>query len=114
MNRVLIIDKDAASAQRLALACFDKGLAVVIAETVCEGVRALATTPVALIVTELDRLRLGVTDQMALFEHVAPGVPVIVTVGAAVPLEKRATLELAGFRVIPSPLEADDLLKALA
>ena len=114
MNRVLIIDQDAGSAQRLALACFDKGLAVVIVETVCDGVRALATTPVALIVTELDRFRLGIADQATLFDHVAPGVPVIVTVGRAVSLEKRAALELTGFRVMPSPLEADDLLKALA
>jgi DNA-binding NtrC family response regulator len=113
VNRVVIIDQNAGSAQRLALACFDKGLAVVIAENVCEGVRSLATTPVTLIVVELDRLRLGIADQAALFDRVAPGVPVIVTVGPAVPLEKRAALELAGFRVTPSPLEADDLLKAL-
>jgi DNA-binding NtrC family response regulator len=113
VKRVLLIDQDAATARRMALRCLEKGVAVVIAENVCEAVRTLATTPVALIVADLDRLRLGVPDQAALFDHVAPGVPVIVIVSPAVPLEKRAALELGGFRVMPSPVEPDDVLKAL-
>ena len=39
--------------------------------------------------------------------------PVIITVGPGVALEIRAALELAGFRVIPSPVEPDDVLKAI-
>src|SRR5262249_43802039 len=112
VNRVLIIDQDAEAAQRLALGCFDKGIAVVIAETVCEAVRALAATPVALIVAHLDRFRLGIAEQAAVFERVAPGVPVVVTVGSTVPLERRAALELEGFSVMPDPVEPDDVVKA--
>jgi ActR/RegA family two-component response regulator len=113
VNRVLIIDQDAEAAQRLALGCFDKGIAVVIAETVCEAVRSLATTPVALIVAAVDRFRLGVAEQAAVFDRVAPGVPVMVTVTPTVALERRAALELGGFRVMPDPVEPDDVLKAL-
>jgi CheY-like chemotaxis protein len=112
LKRLLLIHQDAATAQRMALRCLEKGVAVVIAENVCEAVRTLATTPVALIVVDLDRLRLGIRDQAALFDHVAPGVPVIVAVRPTLPLEKRAALDLAGFRVLPSPLEPDDVLKA--
>jgi DNA-binding response OmpR family regulator len=111
---VLIIDQDPEAAQRLALGCFDQGIAVVIAETVCEAVRTLATTPVALIVADHDRFRLGIADQAAVFDRVAPDVPVVVTVSPSVPLERRAALELGGFRVMPAPLDPDDVLKALA
>lgn len=114
MKRLLLIHQDAATAQRMALRCLDKGVAVVIAETVCEAVRTLATTPVDLIVADFDRLRLGLRDQAALFDHVAPAVPVVVAVSPSVPLERRAALEIAGFRVMPSPLEPDDVLKAVA
>jgi ActR/RegA family two-component response regulator len=113
VNRVLLIDQDATTARRMALRCLDKGIAVVVAENVCEAVRILATTPVALIVVDIGRLRLGIRDQAALFEQVAPAVPVTVTVGADVSLEVHAALELAGFRVLPSPAEPDDVLKAL-
>jgi len=113
VNRVLIIDQDAEAAQRLALGCFDKGIAVVIAETVCEAVRTLAATPVDLIVADLDRFRLGVAEQAAVFERVAPGVPVMVTVGPTLSLERRAALELGGFCVMPDPVEPDDVVKAL-
>ena len=85
-----------------------------IAENVCEGVRVLASTPVSLIVADLGRLRLGVRDQATLFDRVAPGVPVSVTVDADVPLETRVALEIAGFHVAPSPAAPDDLLKTLA
>lgn len=113
VKRVLLIDQDAATARRMALRCLEKGVAVAIAENVCEAVRTLATTPVALIVADIGRLRLAIRDQAALFDRVAPGVPVLVTVGPDVALEIRAALELAGFRVIPSPVEPDDVLKAI-
>jgi len=113
MTRVLLINQDSVTAQRFGLRCLEQGIAVVIAESVCEGVRALATTPVSLIVADLGRHGLGVNEHAELFDRVAPGVPVIVTVGPDVPLEARVELDLAGFRVMPSPLEPEDLLKAL-
>ena len=114
MIRILLIGQGHATAQRLGLQCLDRGVAVVIADNVCEGVRVLATTPVSLIVADVGRFRLGLSEQAALFDRVAPGVPVSVTAGGDVPLETRVALELAGFHVVPSPVAPDDLLKTLA
>jgi DNA-binding response OmpR family regulator len=113
MIRILLIGQDHATAQRLGLQCLDRGIAVVIAENVCEAVRTLATTPVSLIVVDLTRLRLGHSDQAALFDRVAPGVRVVVTVASDTPLETRVSLEIAGFDVVPSPPSPEDLLKGL-
>ena len=114
MIRILLIGQDHVTAQRLGLQCLERGVAVVIAENVCEGVRALATTPVSLIVADVGRFRLAFHEQAALFDRVAPGVPVSVTVPSNVPLETRVALELAGFHVAPSPAAPDDLLKTLS
>jgi hypothetical protein len=113
MTRVLLIGQDRTTTQGFVLRCLDRGVAVVIAESVCEGVRILAATPVSLLVVDLGGLRLAVSEQAALFERVAPGVPVVVTVGPGVALETRVALELAGFTVVASPWESEDLLKAL-
>ena len=114
MIRILLVGQDRAMAQGLGLQCLERGVAVVIAENVCEGVRVLATTPVSLIVVDVGCFRFGFAEQAALFDRVAPGVPVSVTVSEDVPLETRVALELAGFHVVPSPAAPDDLLKALA
>jgi DNA-binding NtrC family response regulator len=114
MTRVLLIEQDNAMAQRFGLRCLEGGMAVVIAESVCEGVRVLASTPVSMIVADFGRFRLGVHEQAALFDRVAPGVPVIVTVAPDFPLETRVALEVDGFRVMPAPPEPEDLLKMLA
>ena len=113
MIRILLIGQDHATAQRLGLQCLERGVGVVIAENVCEGVRVLAATPVSLIVVDQSRFRLALSDQAALFERVAPGVKVVVTVPAEARLETRVQLELAGFDVVPSPVTPDDLLKSL-
>ena len=114
MTRILLIGQDHATAEGLGLQCLERGIGVVVAENVCEGVRVLATTPVSLIVADLGRLRLGFRDQATLFDRVAPGVRVAVTISAETPLEVRVALELAGFQVISAPPTADDLLKPLA
>jgi DNA-binding response OmpR family regulator len=114
MNRFLLIDQDRATAQRLGLRCLAQDIAVIIAENVCEGVRRLATTPVSLIVVTVGGLRLGAREDAALFDRVAPGVQVVVTVRPDVPLETRVALELAGFRVLAEPVVPDELLKTLA
>jgi DNA-binding NtrC family response regulator len=113
MIRILLIGQDHSTAQQLGLQCLERGVGVVIAENVCEGVRVLATTPVSLIVADLGRFRLGFLDQAALFERVAPGVRVVVTMPPEAPLETRVALELAGFDVLPAPVASDDLLKSL-
>ena len=114
MNRFLVIDQDPATAQRLGLRCLAEDIAVIIAENVCEGVRRLVTTPVSLIVVDVGGLRLGAREHAVLFDRVAPGVPVIVTVCPDLPLEARVKLELAGFIVLAEPLVPDELLKTLA
>ena len=114
MTRILLIGQDHTTAQQLGLQCLPRGIGVVMAENVCEAVRVLATIPVSLIVADLRLLRLRAPDQAALFERVAPGARVVVTVPAEASLETRVALELAGFRVVPSPAAPDDLLKPLA
>ena len=113
MIRMLLIDQDHSRTQRWALDCLERGIAVVMADSVCEAVRILATTPVTLIVADFSRLRLGPREQAALFDRVAPGVPVIVAVTADVPLETRVALELGGFQVMPSTADLPELLKIL-
>jgi hypothetical protein len=114
MTRVLLIDQGRVMTQQFLVQCLERGLAVVTAESVCEGVRVLAATPVSTIVVDHGRLRLGVPDQAALFDRVAPGVPVLVTAGPEVPLETRVTLELGGFHLLPSLWEPADLAKVLS
>jgi hypothetical protein len=114
MTRILLIGQDHATAERLGLQCLERGIGVVIAENVCEGVRALTVSPVSLIVADVSRLRLTIHDQAAVFDRVAPGVRVAVTVPAEVPIETRVALELAGFQVVSSPAPLDELLKPRA
>jgi len=114
MTRILLIGQDRATAEGLGLQCLERGIGVVIAENVCEGVRVLATSPVSLIVADWSRLRLDLHDQAAVFDRVAPGVRVAVTVPADAPIEARVALELAGFQVVSTPATPDELLKPLA
>lgn len=86
---------------------------MVMAESVCEAVRVLATTPVTVIVATASSFRLGPAEQAALFDRAAPGVPVIVTLSGDASLETRVALELAGFQVTPSAAELGELLKLL-
>jgi len=56
------------------------------------------------------RLRLTPGEHATLFERVAPGVPVVVLIGADADLETLVAYELAGFTVKTRPALADDLL----
>jgi DNA-binding response OmpR family regulator len=111
MNRVLVIDQDRATREQLGLACLGRNVGVALAENLCEGVRVLLSLPVCLVVVDLAALRLTVREQATLFERVAPGVPVVVTVPAELPLESRVALELAGFGVLTRPVTVEDLLE---
>ena len=110
MNRVLVIDQNRATRERLGLQCLGHDVGVALAENVCEGVRVLLSLTVSLIVVEAAALRLSTREHAVLFERVAPGVPVTVTVGADAPLETRVAFELAGFRVVTQPVSAEELL----
>ena len=110
MKRFLLIDADTAAMHKLGLACLEREVAVSMAENLCEGVRVLLTSSVSLIVVDSSRLRLTPGEHATLFERVAPGVPVVVLIGADADLETLVAYELAGFTVKTRPALADDLL----
>jgi DNA-binding response OmpR family regulator len=110
MIRLLTIDGERNRAQALAMECLEQGVAVRIAETLCEGVRYLLDAPVSLVLAEAGILRMATGDQARLFEAVAPGVPVILTVDAGAKVEDLVKFELQGFRVVTRPFALSDLL----
>jgi DNA-binding response OmpR family regulator len=110
MIRLLTIDGNRNRAQALAMDCLEHGVAVRMAETLCEGVRYLLDAPVSLVLAEAGMLRLASSDQARLFETVAPGVPVILLVDAGAKVEDLVNLELQGFRVVTRPFALGDLL----
>jgi DNA-binding response OmpR family regulator len=110
MIRLLTIDGDRRRAQALAMECLEQGVAVRMAETLCEGVRYLLDAPVSLVLAEAGMLRLAKGEHARLFEAVAPGVPVILTVDAGAKVEDLVDLELQGFRVVSRPFALRDLL----
>jgi DNA-binding response OmpR family regulator len=114
MNRVLVIDQDRATREALGLACLGHDVGVVLAENLCEGVRVLLSVPVSLIVVDAAALRLTMAEHVTLFERVAPGVPVVVSLAPGGSLESRVAFELAGFRVLTRPLTVEDLLEKAA
>jgi DNA-binding NtrC family response regulator len=111
MKRVLVIDADATAMLALGVDCLERGIGVRMVETVCEAVRGLVGESVSLIVVDAGLLRLRPWTHAAVFEHVAPGVPVTVVASPTLPLESRVDFELAGFRVITRPITADDILE---
>lgn len=111
MNRVLVIDQDRATREGLGLDCLGHNVGVALAENLCEGVRLLLTLPVSVIVVDAAALRLTTREHALLFDKVAPGVPIVVTVAAEASLESRVALELAGFRVVTRPVTVEDLVE---
>jgi DNA-binding response OmpR family regulator len=114
MDPILVIDHDRAAMQRLGLGCLDRGVAVAMAENVCEGVRFLLSHTVSLIVVDAGLLRLTAREHATLFERVAPGAPVVVSVRPETPLDTRVAFELLGFRVLTKPVTAEELLEKWA
>jgi DNA-binding NtrC family response regulator len=110
MNRFLLIDDHRETIEQLGLSCLGRGVGVVLADNLCEGVRALLSTDVSLIVVGVSALHFSPRELATLFERVAPGVPVVVTVGLHTSLDARVNLELAGFRVVSQPVTAADLI----
>jgi DNA-binding response OmpR family regulator len=110
MNRVLVIDQNRETREELGLACLGRNVAVAFAENVCEGVRMLLTLPVSLIVVDAAALRMTIREHVTLFDRVAPGTPLVVSVPAETPLELRVRFEIAGFRVLTQPVTVEDLL----
>ncbi|HUM18273.1 MAG TPA: hypothetical protein VL086_21455 [Candidatus Nitrosotalea sp.] len=110
MIRVLTIDGNRSRAQALAMECLEHGVAVRMAETLCEGVRYLLDAPVSLVLAEAGMLRMAGADQARLFDSVAPGVPVVLAVDAGARVEDLVDLELQGFHSVSRPFALRDLL----
>ncbi|HEX7788176.1 MAG TPA: hypothetical protein VF653_18295 [Methylomirabilota bacterium] len=110
MIRVLTVDGNRSRAQALAMECLEHGVAVRMAETLCEGVRYLIDAPVSLVLAEAGILRMAGPERMRLFERVAPGVPVVLAVDAGARVEELVDLELQGFQVVSRPFTLRDLL----
>ncbi len=113
MERLLVIDQDRAAAERFGLACLKKNAGLIIAENLCEAVRALLNETVSMIVIDAGAFRLAPREHATLFERVAPSVPVVVLVRPDTRLETRVAFELAGFRVISRPVTPEDLLEKI-
>ncbi|HEU4440188.1 MAG TPA: hypothetical protein VFT36_13115 [Methylomirabilota bacterium] len=110
MIRVLTIDGNRSRAQALAMECLQHGVAVRLAETLCEGVRYLLDAPASLVLAEAGLLRMAGPDRARLLELVAPGVPVVLAVDAGARVEELVDLELQGFHVVSRPFALRDLL----
>jgi DNA-binding response OmpR family regulator len=110
MIRVLLIDENRSRAQALAMECLEHGVAVRMADTLCEGVRYLLDAPVSLVLAEGGLLRMAGADQVRLFDAVAPGVPVVLAADAGARVEDLVDLELQGFHVVRRPFALRDLL----
>ena len=114
MKRVLLIDRDPSVMQRVGLKCLEREVGVVMAENLCEGVRALLQASVSLIVVDAALLRLTPREHATLFERVAPDVPVLVVFRPDAPLETRVAYEVLGFKTLTRPLAVEDLLDKTA
>lgn len=110
MNRILLIDRDRTLGASLTMTCLERGVAIRMAETFCEGVRYLMEAPVSAVLVDAGTLRLAGADHGRLFETVAPGVPVVVTVPAGTRVEEYVPFELQGFRVLAKPFAPEDVL----
>jgi DNA-binding NtrC family response regulator len=111
MKRILLIDQDPGLMQRVGLQCLEREVGVVMAENLCDGVRALVQGSVSLIAVDAGLLRLTPREHATLFERVAPDVPVLVVFRPDAPLEARVAYEVLGFRTATRPLRADDLIE---
>jgi DNA-binding response OmpR family regulator len=113
MTRVLLIDGDRAFAQTAAMTCIADGIAVRLADTLCEGVRYMTEAPVSAVLIDAALMRLSGGDQVRLFDVVAPGVPVAVMVPEGTPVEEAVKLQVKGFQVVAKPVEIRDVLAKL-
>jgi DNA-binding response OmpR family regulator len=110
MKRVLLIDQDAEFCHDFAMSCLQAGIAVRMAENLCEGVRAMLHVPVSVVLVESRLLRLAAPDQARLFDAVAPGVPVVVMVPVDASTEHRVQFEVQGLVVVSKSLDVTELL----
>jgi DNA-binding response OmpR family regulator len=110
MNRILLVDRDRTLGASLGMACLERGIAIRMAETFCEGVRYLMDFPTTAVLVDAAALRAAGADRGRIFESVAPGVPVVVMVERGTPVEEQVKYELQGFRVLVKPFAPEEVL----
>ncbi|HET8577147.1 MAG TPA: response regulator [Methylomirabilota bacterium] len=110
MIRVLMIDGDRVLTQSVAIACVESGVAIRIAETLCEGVRYVLEFPVSVVLVDADILRLSGSDRIGLFDTVAPGLPIVALTRPDARVEDQVRLELQGFQLVAKPFNVTDVL----
>lgn len=110
MNRILLIDRDRTLGASLGMACLERGIAIRMAETFCEGVRYLMDAPVTAVLLDGAALRTAGAERGRIFELAAPGVPVVVVVDRGTPVEEQVKFELQGFRVLVKPFAPEEVL----
>src|SRR4029453_11032540 len=82
MTRVLMIDENRALTESVGLQCLEHGMAVRMADTFCDGLRQVLQTPVSLVIVASGLVHLSAGELAKLFDMIAPGVPVVVRLGA--------------------------------
>jgi DNA-binding response OmpR family regulator len=92
------------------MTCIEDGIAIRLAETLCEGVRHMADGPISVVLIDAALMRLPGSDQARLFDAVAPGVPVVALVREGTSVEETVKLEVQGFRVFAKPFDLQDVL----
>lgn len=110
MTRVLLIDNDQVFAQAAAMGCVADGIAVRLAETLCDGVRYMIDTPVSVVVIDAALMRLSGSEQAQLFDAVAPGVPIVAMVPEGTSVDETVKLHVQGYHVIAKPCDIRDVL----
>lgn len=110
MTRVLMIDENRKLTESVGRQCLEQGIAIRMADTLCEGVRQLLETPVSLVLVHSGLAHLPGAELAKLFDTVVPGVPVVVRVETGQGMDEQVGFELHGFRVVREPFDVLDLL----
>lgn len=100
MDCILVIDRDRVATADTGLAVLERDVRVATVDTVSEGVRVLLSHQVSLIVVDVALLHQSPAEHAAVFERVAPGVPVMVVVRPETTSAARVALEEHGFSLV--------------
>ena len=110
MTRVLMIDGDSALTEAVGMQCLERGIAIRMAPSLCEGARQLLETPVSLILVSAGLVHVSGAELTRVLDAAAPGVPVLIRVDTAQGVDEQVRFELDGFRVVREPFDILDLV----
>ena len=110
MTRVLMIDGNRALTESVGLQCLEHGIAIRMADALCDGLRHMLETPVSLVIVSSRLIHLSGAELAKLFDTIAPGVPVVVRLDAGHSMDEEVRFELHGFRVVREPFDVADLV----